>query len=134
MVKINNQTSVEARLGEAILDLEGRLNEGIDVEAAIRETAEDHYFKDEAIRIRGTKLLGPLELVKGKSDRRIAVMREKQAFLAAVDAYTDVDPDCSMRDWLVEQLGREPSQDELKVAFERSTEAWLDKHVKDFER
>ena len=125
--------SVEARLGEAILDLEGRLVDGMKVEEAIRETAEDHYFKDEAIRVRGTKLLGPLHEVKAKAEDRMAVVREGLAFKAAVGAYTAKDISGPIRDWLISQLGREPSYEELKVAFARSTEAWLTKHMEDFE-
>jgi hypothetical protein len=124
--------SVEARLGEAILDLEGRLVEGMDIASAIRETAEDHYFKDEVIRIRAARLLGPLELVKAKSDQRMAEARGKLAFKAAVDAYNEQDVNCSMRDWLIEQLGHDPSYEELKVAFAQSTGAWLLKHMEDF--
>ena len=124
--------SVEARLGNAIQDLEGRICDGCDLEEAIRETAEDYYFKDEVLRIRATKLLGPLDRVKERSDKGIADAHDRLAFKAAVDAYTEQDADCSMRVWLLTQLGREPSEEELKIAFERSTEAWFAKHMKDF--
>ncbi|MBC3943121.1 hypothetical protein [Sphingomonas albertensis] len=123
--------TIERRLADAIADLEERLCEGQAVANALAETAEEYDLKSHILGLRASNVLGDLSLVKDKSDARIAAARRAGALRDAIDAYTDEDADCSMRDWLISRLGRAPSYEELLAAYERSTERWFAKQVRE---
>jgi hypothetical protein len=121
--------TIEQRLRDAILDVQGMLAEGLPKDVAVEEAASTYSLGKAVLEERATKALGPLDLVHECVSRQAAAAREQSASKAAIHAYASSGSEQPAWEWLASRLGRPPTYEEHREALSRSMERWLTAHA-----
>ncbi len=102
----------DERMVAALDDFEAAIAAGTPVDLALEQTAREHRFSAEALKLRATRRFGDLTTLKARLDEQAETLVRNHRADTAIEAYLTQSPESPFFEWFEERVGRLPTDAE----------------------